>query len=196
MENLLDTFSLTVEPTERALSLEDAKTHLKVEHNDEDDYITLLIEAAQEVAEKYLQLKLVDCVGVQKISSFFISDTDYDFSIPLLINPVSEVISIKYLDESREEKVLSTDIYGVDLTSIIPCIYLKNNKTWPNTLKERNSISIELRVGYDDCTKVPKSIKAAMILMIANWYTKREDSVKRLPMQSEWLLNHYREFRF
>lgn len=51
---------------------------------------------------------------------------------------------------------------------------------------------------YNDgvTNSVPEPLKQAMLLIIAEWYNNRQDSARRYPQASQYLLEQYRKFLF
>jgi uncharacterized phiE125 gp8 family phage protein len=53
-------------------------------------------------------------------------------------------------------------------------------------------INVTYQSGYANAAAVPAAIKKAMLMLIADSYQNRQDSVKQLPTAVEYLLNPYR----
>lgn len=102
------------------------------------------------------------------------------------------VSSVSYLDENGDSQTLSTDIYKVQDYALLPLIGLKADQVWPTVRSEAQVITVTYTVGFDDADDVPKILKTAMLMMIGFWYEKREDSVRKMPTQVEWMLRPHR----
>lgn len=187
-------YKVTTQPAEEPLTLTEAKTHLKVEVTADDSLITALIQAAREEAEQYLNLKLITQTVTEKLDCF----PSYEETNLILLSaaPVVSVESVKYQDEDDTQQTLSTDIYGLDNYGLTDNIYLKNNKSWPTVLDEKNAVEIIYVVGYGSASDVPQLIKQSMLLMIGYWYENRTDKVRRMPTQAQWCLDKYRNYTF
>jgi len=59
-----------------------------------------------------------------------------------------------------------------------------------------NAVIAEYVVGYSSASDVPAPLRQGMLLVIADMYENRIDSVKRLPTASEYLWNPFRVFTF
>jgi uncharacterized phiE125 gp8 family phage protein len=98
--------------------------------------------------------------------------------IYLMKPPVSSVGSIKYYDTSNVEQTLSTNVYKV-LTARQPCeVHLKYQQQWPSLYSEASVITIRFVCGYGTAeTSVPDGLKAAMKLLISNWFNNPSATV-------------------
>ena len=71
-----------------------------------------------------------------------------------------------------------------------------SNNGWYDTKDTVNAVIVRYVCGYSSSSDVPAPIRQAMLLMIAEMYEKRQDSVKRLPTAAEYLMNPYRVWTF
>lgn len=176
------------EPAVEPILLADAKVHLKVDGNDEDDLIESLITAAREMVEKITHRSLIEQTRVAKMDYFPISDT-----ITLPFGPVSEITSVEYYDEDEVLQTLSASDYWTDLDSDIPRIVIKDS--WPETEDMPNAVQIEYVCGYGDSgASVPKPLIRAMYLIIGHLYENREQvgEIKHeLPYGANFLISNY-----
>jgi uncharacterized phiE125 gp8 family phage protein len=90
----------------------------------------------------------------------------------------------------------STD-YTVDIKSTPGRIYPAYSKSWPATRWQRNAVTVRYVAGYGLPAAVPEGIKAAMKLLIGNWYEQREANIVgtiigTVPLAVESLLWSYR----
>jgi uncharacterized phiE125 gp8 family phage protein len=189
---------LISKPEETPVSLDEAKMHLRVDGDDENDLIKSLIEAATDYCDGqggFLGRALMDQTWELVLDSF----PAREIKIPL--PPLIEVVSIKYDDGSGAEQTLSETRYTVDATSepgwVLPV------GSWPSTFDGVNAVRIQFRCGYLDQSvsppteNVPASIKAAIKLILGHLYANRENvvigqSVAEVPLAAETLLRRYR----
>jgi uncharacterized phiE125 gp8 family phage protein len=76
--------------------------------------------------------------------------------------------------ETGGTATLATSEYRVDRTSEPGVIRTVYAGTWPSHLLDRNSISVTWWGGYgEDGTKVPKVVRAAILMLVAYWYERR-----------------------
>lgn len=170
-----------------AITLAEAKAHLRVTHDSDDNYIDALIAAAQESAQQYTGRQIM--VATWKL--FLDCFTDV-ISITKL--PVNEITTIQYYDENNELKTLETTQYKKELTSIPATIEKADNvAAWPSTYNKTNAVIITFKAGYLTAAEVPADIKHAIKLTVGNLYDYRDNLQKRpdLVTASERLLTPY-----
>jgi uncharacterized phiE125 gp8 family phage protein len=186
-------YSLTIvaQPMIEPLTLAEVKTHLAVDHDDEDVWVTAAIKGARVATELYtgrrwlsqtLRLTLADwpdCLDV--------NDVSYDplGYVRLPVEPVQSVSSVEYLDE---DKVLTT-IDSSDIDSWLdhspPLICPDpDSDGWPEVGSYLGAVRVEFIAGYASAEQVPASVKTAMLLTIGHWYENRGD---QSPSQSSGL---------
>lgn len=180
-----------------AITLEEAKSHLRVVDSDDDTYIGALIKAGITNAETWLGRALIDQTWELYLDNF---PSTGEILIPL--PPLIEVISIKYDDSAGVEQIISPSSYYVDTISQPGWVVPAGTLTWPTTIDAINSVRIRFRAGYLDnnsppVAAVPFDIKAGILLNIGAMYEHREETVvgnivNKLPWGSEQLFRPHR----
>jgi len=88
--------------------------------------------------------------------------------------PLQGIKSIEYYDQDNEKHIVVPDNYFVDTNSepgrIIPLV------PWPAELRPISSICITFTAGYVDTAKVPRRVRQAILLLVAEWHLNREAS--------------------
>ena len=131
--------SIQTEPTAEPVTLEDAKAHLIVEH-DEDDY---LIASMISAARKHIEARCNRVLVRQKWRLYM----DYGFSaFNLCPHTVQEVEGIYYLDTDGAEQTLSSSVYTVDIPR--QQVYLAYSQSWPGTRTVENAVWADVWAGY------------------------------------------------
>lgn len=184
-------YKLVTAPLTKAVSLAEAKTHLRVLDTSEDTYIQGIIDAAQEIAESYTNRAFIS-------STWSYTLDEFPGYIRIMKSSVTAINSVKYIDGDGVEQTLDPTKYGIrysDPAVIAPL------KAWPGTEYGLSKITVEFVAGWADAASVPASIKAAMYLIIAHLYDNRSDvvegrTVNELPQGSKYLLNQWRVFEF
>jgi hypothetical protein len=155
------------------VSLEEAKTHLRVTHSEEDALITAYISSARDFAERYTRRKWRECV---------IKETHRvraNREIELIYNEAEDVV-IDLLDSTKYEVI--TGILGT-------CIELKSGMYWPDSY-----IIVTYTTGN---TPPPASVRHAILLIVGDYYENREDKVKSgvstAQFAAQSLLNPFRK---
>ena len=178
-------------PTETAISLAEAKSFLRIDsdYDDDDNYITSLINVATNVVEEFTRRRLL----TQTYNLYFDEFPPY---IDLQVGDVASVTFIKYYDTNNTEQTLHGSNFDVD-TKVRPGrIYESETGNFPNTYERPNAVEVEFIVG-GTASDVPEPIKMAMYLIIGRYYENRQDVVvgtqaNELPLMVDHLLTPYR----
>jgi len=177
--------------TSTVISLSEAKAFLRIDSDYDDDntYITSLINVATQVVEEFTRRRLM----TQTYNLFYDEFPPY---IDLQVGDVASVTHIKYYDADNTLQTLATDQYDVD-TKVRPGrIYESEDGDFPNTYERPNAVEVEFIVG-GAASDVPEPIKMAMYLIIGRYYENRQDVVtgtiaSELPLMVDHLLTPYR----
>ena len=165
--------SRTVDPTLEPVTLAEAKTHLRVEHEDEDSYIEdTLIPAASQEAEVFTCRALLNQTYVLKWSSFGHGP------IVLPKPPLSSVTSVQYVDTDGSTQTWSTNDYTVETPSgpfaLHGSIRPNFNTSYPSARVVVDSITITFVAGYGAAaTAVPRQLHVGVLMFIEDAYRGR-----------------------
>lgn len=203
-------------PTVPVVSLSDMKKHLRVDHSDDDDFITAITDACTQHidgGEGKLGRALVSQTWELRFGSFLrgFAGSGYhrsfrrNYSIELPLPPLLAVDSVKYYDIDDVLQTVSTDLYDViGIGGIKPgFISLKKDQSWPTTFARHEAVIVRFIAGYVDTSvspaigEVPAPIVAAIKLMTATLYENRDSVVIgqtaiELPWAAKALLEPYR----
>lgn len=189
MSNEYQTRVITA-PAVEPVSLTEAKIHLRVDHNADDDYIATLITAAREHAEKISWRAFINRTLELSLTAW-----PCDNCIRLPFPPLVSVTSITYLSYANVPATMSTADYIVVADVEPGLITLAYAKTWPSEqLRSVLPIRIRYVAGYGaTAVSVPARYKQAILLMVGHWYENREavnigNTVNTLPMAVDALL--------
>lgn len=161
--------------------LDDMKTHLRVDFDEDDAYIEGLIAGVTDYLDGpdgYLKRALLDQTWDLKLASFPPSFIE----VPL--PPLIEVESISYYDS--DDALQSIDLDDCHVTGIGNSgkIYMADNASWPTVSTSRpEPIVVRYRAGYIDSSvspptnAVPRAIIAAVKLLVGTLYENRENTV-------------------
>ena len=172
------------------ISLQEAKTHLKVLHAAEDELINSLILAATAWAEDYTNRALISRSVKQNFGAFCCY-------MPLELVPVSEIERIEYYDEKNDTQVLSTDIYQLSDDKTDAQVLLKPKQVWPK-ISENNlyPITVYYKAG---AAAIDERYRAAIKLLVGYLYENREDApvkdTETMPRASKYILNGLKIWR-
>lgn len=170
--------TLLTKPTVYPVTIDAAKQHLNVEHNDDDTLIESMVAMATEYAETYTGLDLV-----QRTWSYSIDEFPVDH-LTLPKAPVVSVSGVTYTDvtTSPESNTVSTTVYGLESSSDRAAfLYLKYGQYWPQHTRMHNGITIQFVSGFDSFGSpadlrgnVPDAVKFAILMMVGDAYNNRE----------------------
>jgi uncharacterized phiE125 gp8 family phage protein len=163
---------LVTEATSNPVSLSDAKEHLRVDHTDEDEYITRLIDTARRYCEKLVNKAFI----TQTWDCYFDDFPGTPFELPL--PPVQTVSSIIYTNSNGTATTVQGSTYTVDKVSHPARINLAYSKSWPTaTLQTLNAIKIRYITGYGDkAANVPEDYRQAILILVAHLFENREQT--------------------
>lgn len=146
---------VTTEPTE-PLTVEEAKLHLRVDHDDEDDYIAVLIAVAREQAEEvYLWRSCSE-------RSYRVTLDGVAGEVLLPMGPVTVVTKAEALVNGEWAEMAESEYY----------------LDWGPSGRVRVTVpdgAERLRFEYDAGPEsTPQHVKQACLLMIGHWYEQRQ----------------------
>jgi uncharacterized phiE125 gp8 family phage protein len=175
-------------PSVEPVSLNEAKLNSKIDITDDDAIVMSLIMNAREYAEMLTgrsfittRWKLVldafpgpSLMGVPMGRSFSIPE----HAILLPKSPVSQIVSIQYLDMSGILQTMPATDYVADLASEPTRITPVFGKIWPITLLQIGAVSVTFDAGYGpDATYVPEGIKGWIKMRVTSIYDNRSEVV-------------------
>jgi len=182
---------LKTAPTSTVISLSEAKAFLRIDSDYDDDntYITSLINVATQVVEEFTRRRLM----TQTYNIFYDEFPPY---IDLQVGDVASVTHIKYYDADNTLQTLAASNYDVD-TKVRPGrIYQSETGDYPNTYERPNAVEVEFIVGAT-ASDVPAPIVQAIYIIVGRYYENRQDVVtgtiaSELPLMVDHLLTPYR----
>jgi uncharacterized phiE125 gp8 family phage protein len=180
---------LTVAPATTPVTLPEAKAHLRVLHDDDDDLIVSLIETATAYLDGWsgvLGRAIMTQTWRQNFSAF-------GEAMRLALGPVASVTSITYFDGSNVSRTLATSVYALFTDARGSYVALKPDQTWPATYGREDAVSITFAAGAD---AAPAPIKTAILIHVAHLYMHRGavgDQTSTLPLSHQALIAPHRK---
>jgi uncharacterized phiE125 gp8 family phage protein len=184
---------IVIEPPPAIVTIDEARRHLVEIPAEDETYVESLILAATTWLDGPAGW-LGRALGVQVLE--WQRSTWPEAEDPLPFPPEIEIISVKYVDPQGNEQTwpFPTPIYWDDLPAI---------------RGRQADLKIRYRAGYGSqdpqnegvwVNSVPAPIKIAILMLVAQWYRKREaisigDAIHALPFAVEALLSPYRVYR-
>lgn len=160
---------LKIPPTIEPVSLADAKLHLRVDTDNEDNYIQSLITAARQYCEEFQNRAYI----TQTWELWFDAFPPQPW-IRLPRPPLqADGLQVEYFDTNDVRYIFTN--YFIDSVSQPGYISLKEGASWPSNTRSINGVCITFKAGYgDSADKVPETIKQAIKLLIGHFYEHRD----------------------
>ena len=161
------TLTRTSSQNGQAVSLDEAKSHLRVSGNDQDEYIELLVEASTEKFERDINRGVVAATWLQSMYAFPAKGEP----IQLMMGMANGVSSVVYIDTDGNEQTLDPSLWTYSQGRGV--VFNSNpDHLWPftdiQTISDKVFISFSCGVSSSDC--VPRMFKKAILLETARAY--------------------------
>lgn len=183
-------------PTFEPVTLAEAKAHFRIEHNLDDAFIAVCVQAAREHAEEHCW-RGIPTQTLEYILPAFPCE-DY---ITLPRGGLASVTSVKYLrDTDGAQQTWNASNYMVDSVAVPGKVRLAYGISWPSARDQYNAVAIQYVVGWD-AASTPAPIKAAILILAAQMYEYRTVEVlgtivSKVGFTFNNLLDKYRINRF
>lgn len=170
------------------VSLEEAKLHLKVEGAEEDALIEGLIAAAVGHLDGPTGV-----LGRALVEQTWRQDYDgFGCDMRLRPGPVIEIVSITWRDVGGQISTVADSNYALVTDALGARVYWDASYSSPSNLYKQGAVSVTFKSGY---AEVPAALKAAILLMVGNWYRFRsadgETGAAALPHGVEYLISPF-----
>jgi uncharacterized phiE125 gp8 family phage protein len=157
-------------PTDALASLAEAKAHLRVDHDDDNDRIQALIWAAQNefagpdgwvgrsVSLQTLELRL----------NMFPGCGDIELPCPPLLVDVDHPLTVKYTDVDGAEQTVDSAIYSIVTSggAGIARVALNYRSIWPSPRWQADAVRVRYQAGYAADDKRAEGLKSAIKLHV------------------------------
>lgn len=177
--------------TAPAITLAEAKSHLRVTVADDDLLISALSDAATLDAEHIMGRAVMPQKWQVTLDAF-------EASMQLQRPTVTAIDSIKYIDTTGALVTLAPSVYQLVVGDYSARVVLAYAQAWPTTRSQPEAVQIIFSCGYADAASVPESIKAWIKLRLGALYENREEvsvaqrvTVQELPFV-DGLLDRYK----
>ena len=179
-------------PASEPVSLAEAKSYLRVEHDDDDDLIAALIAAARVQVEAQTRRALITQTW-RLVRDVWPAGG----ALPILPVPLREVTAIGVYDADGMIQPLDVDDFHIDTVSA-PAILDFGRGAPPAPGRLHAGIEIDIEAGYGDAAAdVPEPLRQAIRLLVAHWYENRRivaasGEVASLPVSVSALIAPFR----
>ncbi|HVY13510.1 MAG TPA: head-tail connector protein [Alphaproteobacteria bacterium] len=178
----------TTAPAEEPVSLIEAKAHLRISVDDDDDLIESLITGARLVCEDFTRRALITqgwrlwldgfpgaehgwWDGMREMTESRVIRRFIHLPRP----PLVSVSSVNTYDDDSNITVFDSSLYFVDTASVPGRLALRNNASWPCPARRYNGVRIDFTAGYGAAADVPQALKQGLLAHIAFLYENRGD---------------------
>lgn len=171
--NLIETAPTAAEP----VTLEEAKAHLRITHDADDDVINALIRAAREMCESDTGLALIT-----RGYSLFLDAWDKD-TLALPRPPLVAVARINVYDAQGGAAEFPAASYAVDAAARPGRIALAGAPPAPG--RALSGIEIEFTAGFGPAPEdVPQGLREGIKRLVAHLYMSRGDEGREAVLHS------------
>lgn len=182
------------------LTLDQIKTHLRIEEGVDDALLGAFRASAHEWAEDYTERQFLTATYDLTLDGF----PGGGKAIYLPKPPLQSVTSINYIDHAGAEQTWDAADYIVDTTGQVGRITPAWLETYPVTREIPNAVTVRFVAGYGGANDIPRPILVAMLSLIAHWYEHREavvvstsgNAVNEVPMTFKNILRSYQVLEF
>jgi len=174
-----------------ALTLEEAKAHLRLDHEEDDAHLTgVLIPAVAQVWTEYVKRPLMR-------ADYLLLATGFRASLPLGAGEVVAVEKVVYLDPAGAEVEVESSRYTVSLYDPTALSFTFPSEL-PRTSGRPEAVQVYFSAGAADAAAVAPLRKQALLQLLAHFYENRQavitgTIVTELPYSATWLMNLERE---
>lgn len=168
----------TAPPSAEPITLEQAKAHLRVFHDDDDDYIESLIVVARQACEAYCSAYWAER-AVEICADQFADLSHFP------VTPVKTIVGIGYVDTNGSAATVDAAVYEFQVDA--SRFFLKPGQSWP-AVQTGSRIKITATVGDN----VPAPVVQAMKLKVGDLYERRESQPDADVSTFDHLLLNYR----
>lgn len=195
----------------RAVTLEQAKAHLRVDTSDEDELITLYLDAAIASAADHAGRAFNQTIYRQTFDHWPLGvhhAYPHGNSFELLIAPVVSIVGVAYLDTAGNSHDLKDSDFFFRAAPAGGYVVLRSTFVRPALLETGEAISIDFEAGYDPPGAsealadfvIPPQAVAAILLTTGHLFANRETVVigrtaVPLPAGATALLDQIRIYR-
>ena len=151
-------------PTIMPVTLEEAKLHARVEHDDDDALFAMQIAAATADCEKETRRQLVEAT-LELVLDVFPAG-----AISLPRPPVGEVVSITYTSADGTTQVFPADAYVLESSEAVA--FIVPVSSWPSWVRP----VVRYKAGWpveDGEATTPDALKQWVLVRVTTWYEQR-----------------------
>ncbi|OCK44376.1 hypothetical protein BA195_06780 [Tenacibaculum soleae] len=173
------------------ITLAKAKKQCRIEadYTDEDDLLQDYIDASVAIAES----KIYCAIQERK---YAVTGKSFSDVLQFSKQKITAIDKIEYVDEAGNTQILSDDLYSLDEVDAYENKICFINESELPTVKKLtpNAVTLTVLVGYP-AGKIPKDIKAALLMLVTDMYEKRMNFVQEKQTAVDNLLHKHRYYK-
>jgi len=158
------TITVVTQAGSPAVTLDQAKRHLRYVLSDQDDLIGLYVQVATTHVQRICEFAIGQQVWMLTLDAF-------PATIELPGGAVSAVTTVAYVDQSGTDQSLQPTDFRLDSKSTPARLTPTSAQGWPFTAPVTNAVSVTYTVGSDD---VPAPLKSAILLIAGDLFENRQ----------------------
>ena len=151
-------------PTSEPVSLSLVKTHIAVDHSDDDALIVRQIKAARSLCEEY-----TGRVFGSRNYRMRLSCWPDGGIIAFPVQPVTAITSITYIDADGDSQAVNASNWRANLDANPPYLRLVTGFTYPVTDPDEPAAITVLYTAGDAADDVPELVENAVLLIVQYW---------------------------
>jgi uncharacterized phiE125 gp8 family phage protein len=178
-------------PAVEPVTLDEAKQFIRVEHDDDDDVISALIDGSRIHVETQTRRALITQ------SWRLTRDVWPEIGcVPLLPAPVKAVDAVRIYKSDGSTQTIDVAAFTLDKISA-PARLAFGRGALPAPERPNAGIEIDITCGYGNAADVPEPLRQAIRLLVAHWYENRGlvalgQQIEVLPQGVSALITPYR----
>jgi uncharacterized phiE125 gp8 family phage protein len=183
---------LLVPPAIEPVTVAQAKSFLRVEHDDDDPIIAALIAGSRIHVEAQTRRALI--AQRWRLSR---DGWPVDGRIAVLPAPLRALLAVRVYREDGTTRAIDPGLFAVD-TSSAPAVLAASPGQLPSPARLVGGIEFDIEAGYGEAVDdVPAPLRQAILLLVAHWYENRGvvavgDAVAALPANVGALIAPFR----
>jgi len=183
-------------PAVEPLSLAEAKSHLRIDGNDDNMLLASLILTSRLHIEAALGLALVT-----QSWAWFLDKWPRGLVLTLPMRPVQSITAVRVRAADDSALTIAPEFYDLDGKGVPPRLALSRVSPLPLPGRHTNGIEIDFVAGFGaTAASVPAPVRQALLLLVAHWYEHRAPfelagGTKPIPPSVSELLMPYRQVR-
>lgn len=170
----------TVAPAVLPVTVADLKAHCGVEHDDDDVFMNLFLEAAVDRLDG--RFGLLNQAMITQTWQSFAPAFPCGSIMRLPLGPV-QTVSIAYFDAAGAGQTFSAANYFVLTDSFGPLVHLADGAAWPATKTHPKAVTVTAVVGFgNNPGTVPAALRLCVLILAADLYQHRESVIAGVPV--------------